>query len=162
MVAPGGSSSVEGGTIAQLALAVHGGAGAHTRERSTPERDRARREVLRDSLVAGFACLQGGSPALDDGRHVLLAGPDADAFARERGVERIDPAELVAAAEQCAQRDATGTVGAVARDAEGHLAVATSTRGRPGTPSSSATRRSSGWRSPTCSRRCATARPSSS
>ncbi|MDB5068696.1 MAG: Asparaginase [Chloroflexi bacterium] len=72
---------------------------------------------------------------MEDGRHVLLAGEGAARFAAERGIERCDPAVFVVAA----RRGATppgDTVGAVARDAGGHLAVAVSTGGvagkRPG------------------------------
>ncbi len=88
---------------------------------------------------------------LDDGRHVLLAGDGAERFARERGlacvanewfVTAASRAELASAQSEgrvSLDRDepgATGTVGAVARDARGHLAAATSTGGmtnqRPG------------------------------
>jgi beta-aspartyl-peptidase (threonine type) len=81
--------------------------------------------------------------------HVLLAGAGADAFGRERGLEQADPAwfatpERRAQLAELLARDADafdvdmkyGTVGAVARDAAGHLAAATSTGGvtgkRPG------------------------------
>ncbi len=81
---------------------------------------------------------------LDEGRHVLLAGEGADAYARERGLARLSPEALITAARRAelarAQREdrvsldrddagARGTVGAVARDAAGHLAAATSTGG---------------------------------
>lgn len=87
---------------------------------------------------------------MERSEHVLLVGAHADAFAAECGVEGIDPAALVTpervaqlrrAAEQARvsldHDEATrGTVGAVARDAHGHLAAATSTGGmtnqRPG------------------------------
>jgi beta-aspartyl-peptidase (threonine type) len=72
--------------------------------------------------------------------HVLLAGPGASAFAREIGVPPYENGLLVTA-HQRARWDAarkgaaasvasrSGTVGAVARDALGHLASATSTGG---------------------------------
>jgi L-asparaginase / beta-aspartyl-peptidase len=69
--------------------------------------------------------------------HVLLAGPGASAFAREIGVPQYEN-RLLVTAEQRARWEAaregagaskTGTVGAVARDALGHLASATSTGG---------------------------------
>ncbi len=72
---------------------------------------------------------------LDDGAQVLLVGDGADAFALERGLEAIDPAALVRAARERrspAEGRGSGTVGAVARDAAGHLAVATSTGGTRG------------------------------
>jgi beta-aspartyl-peptidase (threonine type) len=69
--------------------------------------------------------------------HVMLAGPAASAFAREAGFAAHDNALLVTPAQrarwEAARRGApsskTGTVGAVARDARGHLAAATSTGG---------------------------------
>jgi L-asparaginase / beta-aspartyl-peptidase len=69
--------------------------------------------------------------------HVLLAGPGASAFARELGLAPHDNALLVTprqrarweAARRGASGSRTGTVGAVARDARGHLAAATSTGG---------------------------------
>ena len=86
---------------------------------------------------------------MDDGAHVLLGGQGAEAFAFERGLEQVDPTFfstelrhrqlLRARAEQrvALDHDAApladdkkmGTVGAVALDAHGHLAAATSTGG---------------------------------
>jgi beta-aspartyl-peptidase (threonine type) len=81
---------------------------------------------------------------LDDARHVLLAGEGAERFARENGVASAAEAWLVteerraelasarAGGRVSLDRDepgAFGTVGAVARDARGHLAAATSTGG---------------------------------
>jgi beta-aspartyl-peptidase (threonine type) len=82
---------------------------------------------------------------LDDGEHVMLAGPAAWLFARERGFAPADPAELVterqrrrldderarraAAATTTGAEPDGGTVGAVAFDASGQVAVATSTGG---------------------------------
>jgi len=81
---------------------------------------------------------------LDDGRHVLLAGEGAERFARERGLpfapeqwlvteeRRAERASARAGGRVSLDRDesgASGTVGAVARDARGHLAAATSTGG---------------------------------
>jgi beta-aspartyl-peptidase (threonine type) len=77
---------------------------------------------------------------MEGSEHVLLAGAGASAFARVAGIPAIPNERLVTAA----QRDrwqatrgsgATwrfGTVGAVARDAGGHLAAATSTGGMMG------------------------------
>jgi L-asparaginase / beta-aspartyl-peptidase len=69
--------------------------------------------------------------------HVLLAGAGASAFAREVGIPAHDNGLLVTplqrarweAARAGAASPKTGTVGAVARDARGHLAAATSTGG---------------------------------
>ncbi len=69
--------------------------------------------------------------------HVMLAGPAASAFAREAGFPAHDNALLVTprqrarfdAARRGGASSKTGTVGAVARDLQGHLAAATSTGG---------------------------------
>ena len=81
---------------------------------------------------------------LDDGRHVFLAGAGADAFSREHGLEQAG-ADWFATPErtrQFAEFQADGggfdvdmkygTVGAVACDAHGHVAAATSTGGVTG------------------------------
>ncbi len=77
--------------------------------------------------------------------HVLLSGSGAEAFARDQGLEAVDPAwfatperrrqldELLARGSDAFDVDMKyGTVGAVARDAAGHLAAATSTGGVTG------------------------------
>lgn len=78
--------------------------------------------------------------------HVMLAGPGADRFSAEQGLEQVDPSwfrteerwqQLQAwqKRQQAAALDAThlfGTVGAVALDAAGNLAAATSTGGMVG------------------------------
>lgn len=68
--------------------------------------------------------------------HVLLAGPGADAFARTRGIPAIDPQSLVTPRArrrfEARRKDTHGTVGAVALDAHGRLAAATSTGGTNG------------------------------
>jgi len=77
---------------------------------------------------------------MEDGRHVLISGPGADAFSREQGLEQVDPTWF-ALPERRRQLDELkagggfdasmkyGTVGAVARDMHGHVAAATSTGG---------------------------------
>lgn len=83
---------------------------------------------------------------LDEGRHVLLVGDGAHAFARDVGLPPCDPASLVTERQRrrLAERRATtpgragsgGTVGATALDRHGTVAAATSTGGmlgkRPG------------------------------
>jgi beta-aspartyl-peptidase (threonine type) len=80
--------------------------------------------------------------------HVLLAGEGADRFALAHSARAVDPASLVTderrrelervragrrpSASARGGRPAAGTVGAVARDANGHLAAATSTGGIAG------------------------------
>jgi beta-aspartyl-peptidase (threonine type) len=71
---------------------------------------------------------------LDDGRHVMLAGPAADAFAQQHGIEPCDPAALVTEPQLRRWRErgaaaTPGTVGAAAVDLAGHVAAATSTGG---------------------------------
>ncbi|MHB2168726.1 isoaspartyl peptidase/L-asparaginase family protein [Alsobacter sp. R-9] len=76
--------------------------------------------------------------------HVMLTAAGAEQFARENGLplvapwyfftpERLAALERVQAAKRTAaaasEKDKHGTVGAVARDAQGHLAAATSTGG---------------------------------
>ena len=71
-------------------------------------------------------------------RHVFFAGPGAEAFADEVGVERVEPEYFFVqrrydqwqeALEKSKEADKHGTVGAVALDKEGNLAAATSTGG---------------------------------
>ncbi len=82
---------------------------------------------------------------MERSEHVLLAGDGASAFAREVGIPPCENALLVTPRQrarwEAARRGGPagtkhGTVGAVARDAAGHLAAATSTGGtsmkRPG------------------------------
>lgn len=66
---------------------------------------------------------------LDDGRHVLLVADGAEAFARREGFAFCDPRELVVAHERQRWEETHGTVGCLALDAHGHLAMATSTGG---------------------------------
>jgi isoaspartyl peptidase/L-asparaginase-like protein (Ntn-hydrolase superfamily) len=99
----------------------------------------------RGRAAGAVACLRGfANPVraarlvLERSPHVLLVGPGAEAFAAAHGLPHVDPAALVTAAafadlervRRAERRDGRGgTVGAVARDAAGHLAAATSTGG---------------------------------
>jgi beta-aspartyl-peptidase (threonine type) len=69
---------------------------------------------------------------MEDGRHVLLAAEGASRFAREHGLEMADPSIFITDRKRQQLLQGTDTVGAVARDANGHLAVAVSTGGRTG------------------------------
>jgi L-asparaginase / beta-aspartyl-peptidase len=83
---------------------------------------------------------------MEKSRHVLLAGEGADQFAREQALEQVDNARF-GTEERRLQLDSMkgdtarggfdvdmkyGTVGAVAMDADGHVAAATSTGGLTG------------------------------
>ncbi len=73
---------------------------------------------------------------LEEGRHVLLVGPPAIEFAATAGLAFEAETWFVTERERLALANAAeparGTVGAVARDAEGRLAAATSTGGVSG------------------------------
>lgn len=79
---------------------------------------------------------------LEEGRHVLYAGEGAARFALEHGFERADPAAMTTdkararleayLAGRAKSAWAGGTVGAVACDARGRVAAATSTGGMVG------------------------------
>lgn len=73
---------------------------------------------------------------LDDGRHVLLVGAGAERLARTHGLATAPPESFVTDEQRRRWRDRAaappGTVGAVALDAAGHLAAATSTGGLRG------------------------------
>ena len=86
--------------------------------------------------VGAAACLRDVRHPIDlavavmkDGRHVLLAGAGASRFAREHGVEMADPAVFITDRKRQQLIEGADTVGAVARDAGGRLAVAVSTGG---------------------------------
>ncbi len=83
---------------------------------------------------------------MDDGRHLMFAGPEAERLAADLGIETCPPHALVterqrqlwqrhldrggdAAISPVAGGHPAGTVGAVAIDSDGHVAAATSTGG---------------------------------
>jgi len=89
-----------------------------------------------DLRAGGVACLRDVRHPIDlavavmrDGRHVLLAAEGASRFAREHGVEMCDPAIFITDRKRQQLLRGADTVGAVARDADGRLAVAVSTGG---------------------------------
>jgi beta-aspartyl-peptidase (threonine type) len=92
-----------------------------------------------DLRAGAVACLRDVRHPVDlafavmsDGRHVLLAAEGASRFAREHGVEMADPSIFITDRKRQELAEGADTVGAVARDAEGRLAVAVSTGGRTG------------------------------
>lgn len=89
-----------------------------------------------DHQTGAAACLRDVRHPIDlavavmrDGRHVLLAADGASRFAREHGVEMCDPSIFITDRKRQALLKGADTVGAVARDSDGHLAVALSTGG---------------------------------
>jgi isoaspartyl peptidase/L-asparaginase-like protein (Ntn-hydrolase superfamily) len=92
--------------------------------------------------VGGVAALRGvrhpvaaARAVHDDGRHVLLTGEGAAAFARAAGLDFAPDEWFIDTDVAPGALDGApcpGTVGAVVLDAHGHLAAATSTGGRQG------------------------------
>jgi beta-aspartyl-peptidase (threonine type) len=128
------------------------GHGAALTERAEHELDASIMDGA--TLAAGAVCLvrrvrnpvAAARAVLDGGSAVLLAGEAADRFAARAGLAMVEPSYFttqrrVDALRLLQQRAQTGTimpateaekhgtVGAVARDAQGHLAAATSTGG---------------------------------
>ena len=92
-----------------------------------------------DLRVGAAACLRDvrhpvdlAVAVMEDGRHVLLAAEGASRFARQHGLEICDPAVFVTDRKRQELMEGADTVGAVARDANGRIAVAVSTGGRTG------------------------------
>ena len=92
-----------------------------------------------DLRVGGAACLRDVRHPIDlavaimeDGRHVLMAANGASRFARDHGVEMADPSIFITDRKRQELLVGADTVGAVARDSNGRMAVAVSTGGRTG------------------------------
>lgn len=66
---------------------------------------------------------------MEDGRHLLFAGEGALLFAGQIGFPECSPESLIVARERKRWQEKHGTVGCVALDADGKIAVATSTGG---------------------------------
>jgi isoaspartyl peptidase/L-asparaginase-like protein (Ntn-hydrolase superfamily) len=146
-VLAGGGSSLDAVVAAVRGLedcpVFNAGCGAVLNEAGELELDAALMEgaTRRAGAVAGVCRhrpIDAARAVLLDGRHVLLAGPGADAFAEAAGVAAIDASRWVTpfrraqwerARERSAAGRSGGTVGAVARDPSGRMAAATSTGG---------------------------------
>ena len=147
-VLAGGGPALEAATAAVTVLEDddqwNAGRGSALTAAGTVEMDAAVADG-RDRRICGVACVRGvrhpvlaARAVMDDGRHVLLAGPGAMAFARSAGLG-FEPEEWFVTerrrrdlARRAPSPAGGSTVGAVARDAAGHLAAATSTGGRTG------------------------------
>jgi len=90
-------------------------------------------ETLRAGAVAAVQGIKNpiklARRVMEDGRHLLFAGVGALLFAREIGFPQCDPESLIVEAERARWQEKHGTVGCVALDANGKIAVATSTGG---------------------------------
>jgi isoaspartyl peptidase/L-asparaginase-like protein (Ntn-hydrolase superfamily) len=145
-----GGSSLDAATAAVVVLedcqAMNAGRGSVLRADGSAVMDASVMDGRdrRAGAVAAVRCIRNPVVAaravLDNGRHVLIVGDAAEAFAESCGIERaprdyfVTPervAQLAAARKKDAdvKTDPGGTVGAAALDGEGHLAAATSTGG---------------------------------
>lgn len=90
-------------------------------------------QTLRAGAVAAVSGIKNpinlARRVLEDERHVMLAGDGASLFARQVGVPQCAPQAVIVEREQRRWESKHGTVGCVAFDADGKLAVATSTGG---------------------------------
>jgi L-asparaginase / beta-aspartyl-peptidase len=144
-----GGSAVDAVEAAVVALEDHprfnAGRGSVLTAEGTVEMDASIMEGGRLDCGAVAAVSRVANPVrlarrvLQDGRHVLLVGARAHAFARRIGLPECDPASLVTErqrrrhGERARQAVGTaGTVGAVALDRHGTVAAATSTGGVAG------------------------------
>ena len=168
-------------TATPIRLVIHGGAGTIDRARLSAEREAEYTAALAIALAAGHAVLERGGSSVDaviaaitvmedsplfnagrgavfnhEGRNEhdasIMTGAGAEAFAREQGLEIVDPSwfrteerwrqlQKAIAGERIErdhdaqparayrEDDKRGTVGAVALDRHGNLAAGTSTGG---------------------------------
>lgn len=99
-------------------------------------------KTMKAGAVAGVTTIKSPIGAarrvMDSSAHVMLAGAGAEVFAREQGLEIVDPSyfyteeswqEYLSVKEKLESEGRKGTVGAVALDKQGNLAAATSTGG---------------------------------
>ncbi|MDH3442629.1 MAG: isoaspartyl peptidase/L-asparaginase family protein, partial [Deltaproteobacteria bacterium] len=90
-------------------------------------------QSLRAGAVAAVSAIKNpvslARRVLEDGRHIMLAGEGAILFARQIGFPECPPEALIVAGRKKSWLAKHGTVGCVAYDAAGKIAVATSTGG---------------------------------
>lgn len=152
-----GASTASGSPVNGILLAIHAGAGDRSKDGSAQKTAQAERD-LRRALDAGYALLEQGAPAevgsaaglttarhpidvaravKERAKHTMFALPGEDLL-RSWGIELRDPSYFVteerrrSLARAQSEGDAWekhGTIGAVARDAAGHVAAGTSTGG---------------------------------
>jgi beta-aspartyl-peptidase (threonine type) len=140
-VLAGGGGALEAAQAAVVVLeddpVFNAGRGSVLDERGVVVMDAA---VMRgvDRAAGAVAAIRGirnpvlaARAVLDEGRHVLLVGEPAEDFAREAGLETAAEEWFLTERRRVAF-ERGGTVGAVARDARGRLAAATSTGGTGG------------------------------
>ncbi len=152
----GGGSAMDAVVAAVMVLEddslFNAGRGAVFTSEGTNELDAAvmNGSDLNAGAVAGVRAIRNpialARLVMDESPHVMMVGSGAEAFAREHGVEEVDPSwfhtemrwqALMRAREReqttvgfdLGENRMIGTVGAVARDRSGNLAAATSTGG---------------------------------
>ncbi len=141
-------------TVMQLEDSAHFNAGYGSALNEAGEHELDASIMDGATLAAGAVCavqrvrnpVAAARAVLDSGQAVLLTGPAADAFAARMGQAMVEPSYFTTArriealkvlkagaaagpAFRPTEAEKHGTVGAVARDAQGHLAAATSTGG---------------------------------
>ena len=79
------ANSQEVTTNQPIAIAIHGGAGALARDRSTPERDAAFEAQLNAALDAGYRVLDAGGTSLDAITAAIVMMEDAEEFNAGKG-----------------------------------------------------------------------------
>jgi beta-aspartyl-peptidase (threonine type) len=134
-----GASAIDAAEAAVVALEDHplfnAGTGSTLNSLGQVEMDAAimAGDTLRAGAVAALSGIKNpvklARRVMEDGRHLMLAGEGALRFAREIGFPECPPESLIVARERKRWEDRQGTVGCVAFDSKGKLAVATSTGG---------------------------------